>query len=306
MTQRKQKKNNEKNENQNDLTYEKMLKAHFQKCSKEKEKNKSLNLSERRLVNLPIRAALKSKGVIDWWRMVSDLDLSGNKLDSHSIPTEFQELKSLRSLELHHNNFHEIPRVVLSLDQLRFLGFSNNQLSVIPNDLQKMSQLYGLSLANNKLGSMAPLCRVRTLRWLSLDSNLITQIPRLIKNMKLLECLYLRHNKIRSIPQELNKCKELHELCLSYNQITEIKNGVFVFNSLKILDLSGNPIQSLPQEIQNLNLDFLAIEDCLLTSKPNNLSSLTIIDDQNPYLSLLDLTQCEIDFDPQKVEWKEF
>ncbi|KAJ3440556.1 s-cell enriched with leucine-rich repeat-containing protein slra-related [Anaeramoeba flamelloides] len=296
--QKKQKKILKEQENR----LKKSLREYFQ--SQTKAKDKKVDLSDRYFASLPLKFSLKGKGVIDWWRSVTELDLSNNKLRADRIPNELEKLTSLHSLQLHHNLLSEFPMVIIKLINLRFLGLSHNQIETIPREISHLNKLYGLSFSHNRIREFGSLCQspnqntkvnnkdskkkkkkiYSSLRWLSLDHNKIMQIPAEIKNLYILESLLLRHNMIRVVPPEIGSLKALRELYLSKNNITTIPPQISQLSSLQVVDLSNNQISSLPKEMDSLNLDFFGIARCFLKVRPKKLSALCVVDDGNPYL----------------------
>ena len=86
---------------------------------------------------------------------------------------------------------------------------------------------------------------------LSLEHNLINQIPENISNLTLLKDLYLGYNEIKTFPESLIKVPSLEFLSLNNNFISSIPKEIINFKSLKELFIRVNNISELPNYLKS-------------------------------------------------------
>ncbi|XP_017116838.1 leucine-rich repeat and calponin homology domain-containing protein isoform X1 [Drosophila elegans] len=137
-----------------------------------------------------------------------------------SIPESVKQLSSLTYLDLRSNQLSSLPREICFLP-LQVLLVSNNRLASLPDELGRLDQtLTDLDASYNQLANLpARLGELRTLRSLSLRSNLLMYLPRELTCLSLIS-LDVSNNKIASLPLEIRHMSTLVELQLENNPLT--------------------------------------------------------------------------------------
>ena len=77
-------------------------------------------------------------------------------------------------------------------------------------------------------------------KWLSLERNQLTEVPKGLEKLTQLKELALWHNKLTDV-KGLEKLTQLTYLTLQFNQLTSVK-GLEKLNKLNILSLAGNQL----------------------------------------------------------------
>ncbi|BDA46752.1 Tubulin-specific chaperone E [Coccomyxa sp. Obi] len=163
--------------------------------------------------------------------LLDSLDLSWNRMAFPAVPSDNPQyvFAALRRLVLNHccigwEQVTRIEKVLPALDELRLSG---NGISHLPTSIEGFTNLRTLDLSNNAIREWAvvrPLCRLPSLRSLSLNDNQIATILASTApgtEFQQLECLFLGNNRIHS-----------------WGSI----DALTCFSKLKELRLSGNPL----------------------------------------------------------------
>ena len=100
---------------------------------------------------------------------------------------------------------------------------------------------------------LAPLCRLRNLRTLSMDKNRLTTLPALVGTMLTLRKISLHTNQLVTLPPSICLLVSLETLDLHKNLIRALPTTVGNLRALQRLDLSENKISELPSTICELN-----------------------------------------------------
>lgn len=214
-----------------------------------------------------------------------------------------QALNNLKELELgikkniNNNldpvfNIKSLQDLQLSLDTLRMF-----QISKTNSPGLKRIKIYG-----NLKAIPIELCKIESLRELSLDYNEIEYLPQEIGNLINLETLNIKENKLKELPEEFCNLHNLKEVSISENYLKELpakignlknlKKFNAYFNeiqflppslgdcrNLEVLNLNCNFLKELPEEITNLSeLKELSLNSNKLTIIPKNLGNLTSLE----------------------------
>ena len=190
---------------------------------------------------------------------VTELNLNG-KLRAGKIPSELNNLTSLRRLNLAHNRLTgPIPPEIGEISTLQDLWLGNNQLTgTIPSSLGGLANLQRLSLRQNHLSGPIPpsLGGLENLQHLSLWENRLTgPIPSELGGLANLLGLFLSDNHLTGpIPNELGRLWRLQTLELGGNELTgEIPAELGSLVNLRKLDLSHNDLTGeIPAEMGSL------------------------------------------------------
>ncbi|XP_048647712.1 leucine-rich repeats and immunoglobulin-like domains protein 1 isoform X8 [Marmota marmota marmota] len=240
-------------------------------------------------------------------------NLSYNKL-SEIHPAGFEDLPNLQEMYLHNNELTAIPSLGAASPHVVSLFLQHNRIrSVNGSQLKAYLSLEVLDLSSNNITEIRSSCfppglyirelnlasnhigtlelgafdgLSRSLRFLHLSKNRITQLP--IKAFKLprLTQLILSFNNLTGLDEKsLAKLGSLSILHLSHNSISHIAEGAFTgLKNLRILDLGENAIRSVQLDtfIMMRNLKELHISsdsflcDCQLKWLPPWLESTTL------------------------------
>ena len=79
---------------------------------------------------------------------IQELDLSDNNMTG-SLPAEIRNLKSLKILNISHNQFTGLPAEVGQLKNLEVLNISYNNLTGLPNEIGNLRKLKTLDISGN-------------------------------------------------------------------------------------------------------------------------------------------------------------
>jgi Leucine-rich repeat (LRR) protein len=223
-----------------------------------------LDLSENRLIKI-------EENSFTPLRIIKYLNLSGNKLDLESVSNNASYFKSQILLEILDLSFNEIKYLdsnvtFQQLTSLKALNLSNNRLKYIGENLfGYLRQLTELNLASNNLSlSMKNyFYNLGYLKTLKLGFNQINSTYFLESNpdIRNLEYLHLEHNKIDLIEEnDFENFTKLKFLNLNSNPIKIIQDKAFEkMNSLQSLKLSNTSIKhlTLSSSLKELDLSYL-------------------------------------------------
>ena len=101
--------------------------------------------------------------------------------------------------------------------------------------------------------ALAPLCKLRNVRTMSMEKNRLTKIPALIGTMLSLRHLLLYSNQLLELPASLCLITGLEVLDVHKNMINVLPSNIGKLTSLKKLDVSENKITELPASICELS-----------------------------------------------------
>jgi Leucine-rich repeat (LRR) protein len=164
-------------------------------------------------VYIDLEEALKSPS------SVCNLSLADENLQT--LPKGFSELKSLKVLNLGHNNFNEFPVEILNINSIIELNLSSNQLKTLP-DLSSLSNLEILKVGRNQISVLSPsIGKLTKLTLIELDHNLLTSVPSEIGNLSALKDFEFAYNKLTSLPKEVANLKNVDEVDLKDNPIPD-------------------------------------------------------------------------------------
>ncbi|KAL3841256.1 hypothetical protein ACJIZ3_025847 [Penstemon smallii] len=188
---------------------------------------------------------------------VQRLDLSNHWLQGNI--TLISDLKSLKWLDLSHNNFHgNIPFSFGNLSELEFLDLSFNSFEgSIPKELGVLKNLRALNISNNLLMGVIPneLQGLEKLQDLQLYTNRLNgTIPHWISNLTHLSVFTAYENELSGfIPDKLGLVTELQLLNLHSNQLQgSIPEAIFAMQKLETLVLTQNKLTGyIPESIGN-------------------------------------------------------
>ncbi|KAG8507893.1 Leucine-rich repeat-containing protein 40, partial [Galemys pyrenaicus] len=166
----------------------------------------SINFSKNQLCEIP-------KRIVEMKEMVSDVNLSFNKLSSLSV--ELCMLQKLTFLDLRNNFLNSLPEEMGSLIRLQTINLSFNRFKILPEVLYHIRTLETILISNNQVGSVDPQ-KMKTM------GNLIT--------------LDLQNNDLLQIPPELGNCVNLRTLLLDGNPFRVPRAAILMKGTAAILE----------------------------------------------------------------------
>ena len=231
-------------------------------------KPQSLDLEGLDLVTLPPE--------LDQLTTLTTLNLNHNQLSA--LPTTFANLVELQTLHLRGNQFPGLPAQLSRLPNLRTLDASDNNITGVPTSFPQLTDLETLSLYGNQLTGLPPqLTRLAHLRTLDLGKNNLSNVPDDIAQLTSLERLDLSSNQLTDLPSTLYQLVGLRTLVLSDNQLRRISADLAQLINLESLDLSGNQLSTLPASIGRLTkLSVLWVSRNRLEELPRELAELPV------------------------------
>ena len=190
-------------------------------------------------------------------------------LSAHAMGTLMQGNLLLGSLNLDHNSFGaggiqavieglgEAPVKSLHVRSTGLQGTGDEEIAALCTAVcRHLGQLAELRMDENDLvceaDALAPLCKLRGVRTLSMEKNRLTRIPSLIGTMLTLRHLLLYSNQLVELPPSLCLITGLEVVDVHKNMIGHLPPNIGNLTSLKKLDVSENKIVELPISICEL------------------------------------------------------
>ncbi len=136
-----------------------------------------------------------------------------------------EDLKHLEELTIGHFPFEQFPRSLCGLENLKKLRIKG-KIRTIPKDIRKM----------------------QSLRYLSLDSNQISDLPPEIGELSQLKFLDLSWNRLKELPPEFARQQNLEVLILMGNEFEEVPKVIGSLKQLKYLNMDEKLIFDFSQE----------------------------------------------------------
>ncbi|CAK9833600.1 Protein artichoke [Anthophora retusa] len=269
----------------------------------------SLDISENLLEEIP---------TMDVWPAMNallSLDLSGNRLGDNLKYGSFENLLTLRVLNLQSNNMTKPPWEALStLTSLQYLYMQDNQLTELGKSaFGRLPIVFELNVANNQIWNVSTRAFEGLLQLLTLNltNNRLAHIPNgAFQGLVSLRTLDLSHNQLERLDNKthglLDDCLSLERLNLSHNKISFIARKTFpndpwIPYRLREIDLSYNTMPVLTLEltvgtkkIQYLNISHNNIND-VRKYVIGNLTAIQTLD--LSYNEINDLSEPDV-FDP--------
>ncbi|XP_043785504.1 insulin-like growth factor-binding protein complex acid labile subunit [Apis laboriosa] len=217
----------------------------------------SLDFSENWLEEIP---------TVDVWPTMNallSLDLTGNRLGDNLKHGSFENLLTLRTLNLRSNNITKPPWEALStLTSLQYLYMQDNELTELRKAaFGRLPIVFELNLADNRIErvSVRAFEGLLQLLTLNLTNNKISHIPNgAFQGLVSLRTLDLSHNELEKLDNKthglLDDCLSLERVNLSHNKISFVTKRTFpndpwIPYRLKEIDLSYNVMPVLTHEL---------------------------------------------------------
>lgn len=160
---------------------------------------------------------------------LQDLPQSCAKLARKKLlENQSSEYVGLQLLSLSSNNIFIFPAIILSIKTLRRLFLDHNFLTEIPSDYQLFAlDLDQLDLSYNRLAFLPDNMLLDNLRIISLNNNILTELPQKGIGSDLLCSIEVRHNLLKYLPDWLMDRPCLMRLDVRDNRLGEIIEGKY-------------------------------------------------------------------------------
>ncbi|XP_077261747.1 leucine-rich repeat-containing protein 58 isoform X2 [Temnothorax americanus] len=168
-----------------------------------------------------------------------------NHLANDGLAKDFENLASLRELNLSGNRLTEFPDQILDLPGLRYLYLGGNRINEITKDIWKLQRLRVLSMGDNRLTEVpSTLGELKALQALVLCDNMLESLPSSIANLTNLKTLSLHKNRLRTLPTEIITLKCLTELSLRDNPLVVRFVSDMTHNPPSLLELAARIVKT--------------------------------------------------------------
>ncbi|RAP32583.1 hypothetical protein DID75_04645 [Candidatus Marinamargulisbacteria bacterium SCGC AG-410-N11] len=181
-----------------------------------------------------------------------------------SVPqiTELSPKQAKKMIELSRLNESFINQIRYdNLGRIESLIFTNKDLKYTISNISKQL-IQQNQLLSNLLTVVFEGCRLdivpeslyqlKHLRYLSLEFNVIKQLPISIGNLTQLEVLLLKTNRISKLPYSIKKLKKLQRLSIANNNLRFLPNEFCELTELFFLNLDNNNLERLPLNMGKL------------------------------------------------------
>ena len=164
----------------------------------------------------------------------------------NEFPKEIYELAdTLEILDLSGNNLSSLPDDFTTLRKLRVLFCSDNQFTHLPDVLGQLPQLTMVGFKANKIQTVSAASLGKSLRWLILTDNKISELPAEIGLCIDMQKLMLAGNSLQHLPAELANCTKLELLRIAANRLKFLPDWLLRMPRLSWLAYAGNPCSEI-------------------------------------------------------------
>ncbi|KAK9484358.1 phosphatase 2C-domain-containing protein [Lipomyces starkeyi] len=189
-----------------------------------------------------------------------------NNVLTGSLPETFQNLTSLKSLDIRYNDLTNVD-VVMTLPRLEVFLSSHNSVSRVEQYSKRMRVLHlnqnpvtrfnftlpmitltTLNLANAKMSSFPEgfFEKIASLEKLTLDNNHFGTIPSQIGRLRRLTKFSCVGNSLSSLPPEIGTLPELRQIDVHSNTLSSLPSEIWQLNNLELLNASSNNLDTFP------------------------------------------------------------
>jgi len=114
----------------------------------------------------------------------------------NELPKSIRNLKSLKHINLNHNQLRSLPKEICELISLEEVFLLDNSITELPKSIGKLTYLRHLDLTRNELDSLPlSMAKLKELEYLNLNFNNFQEIPKIIGNIESLKCLFIDYNQ---------------------------------------------------------------------------------------------------------------
>ncbi|KAK9368922.1 phosphatase 2C-domain-containing protein [Lipomyces kononenkoae] len=189
-----------------------------------------------------------------------------NNLLTGALPGTFQNLTSLKSLDIRFNDLTNVE-VIMTLPRLEVFLSSHNSVSRIEQHSRRMRVLHlnrnpvtrfnfpvpmttltTLNLANAKMSSFPEgfFEKIVNLETLTLDNNHFSTIPSQIGRLRRLARFSCVSNSLSSLPPEIGTLSELRQIDVHSNTLSTLPSEIWQLSNLETLNASSNNLDTFP------------------------------------------------------------
>jgi Leucine-rich repeat (LRR) protein len=160
----------------------------------------------------------------------------------------------VRELDLNRNMLYKIPAELSHCTLLVKLYLNNNQLAHIPPELGSLTQLEEFRLSDNMLTEISGdlFERMMLLKVLTLENNLLSELPLSLFALPSLIFLDASYNRLLVLPEEVRGLEAVRTLLLSDNLIPAVPASIADCGALEIFEMHNNKVASLPITMSRL------------------------------------------------------
>ncbi|CAG2231436.1 LRSAM1 [Mytilus edulis] len=180
--------------------------------------------------------------------------LNNNWLSGIDKPDRLNDFRTLRVLDLHHNEIKNLPENIHQLENLQVLNLENNKLSKLPSSIGKLRHLQTLNIKSNRLHSFPEeICNLKSLRTLDISGNKIVRLSKQFYKVRTLETLILDPEQMHYPPSD-ECCKGTEAIMIficSDNQIEYLPPSNFLLDVLDIPTSPSKVSQSLAKHLRD-------------------------------------------------------
>jgi len=202
-----------------------------------------------------------SLDVADWGlgemsgHMIGTLLLSNRQLLNFNLKNNALGAKGITAIVA---GCGDSPLKALDATRTGLSGESDDVLQALSVSIcRHLGMLAELRMDENELvcdaNTLAPLCKLRNLRTLSLEKNRLSEVPSLIGTMLSLRRVLLQGNNIVVLPDSFCLLTGLEVLDVHKNAITSLPAAMGKMSGLQKLDISENKLTELPISFCELN-----------------------------------------------------
>lgn len=181
--------------------------------------------------------------------------------------------------------FHGVKVVGFSTEYNRVIAIRINgfNLKFIPESIRDFKSLQYLDLSSNEISDFLEcIIAFKSLKELILGNNNLEKIPEKIGTLLSLEHLSLYRNDIETLPEAIGNLTSLKTLHLGWNHIKRLPSSIGRLTSLETLFLGYNNLETLPDSIGKLiSLRKINLYNNKITNMPKSIANLPLLENLN-------------------------
>lgn len=135
----------------------------------------------------------------------------------------------------------------------------------IPKTVYKFNRLLELNTSSIEIGTLTDqICKVRSLRYISIDSSTSVTLPKCLKNMPDLTYVGITHSNLNKVPEVIKEMKKIRDLNVSGNNITKIPKELASNEGISSITVDFNENLEIPKEfltISNFFMEFVTYNE---------------------------------------------
>ncbi|MHA1337115.1 MAG: leucine-rich repeat domain-containing protein [Promethearchaeota archaeon] len=257
-----------------DEDYENALKR-FEKARDLSEDIADIKLTKQ-VLDLIKNTKIKYEEYKEKFNIVNFRDVKIHKFEAEVL----KELESLinKEFQLIEAEYLDVRTgITISNNWIIGLSIFNCDLEILPESISNLKSLKYLALKINKISELPEwIGNLKSLELLNLSVNKLETIPLSIGNLKQLQFLYLNDNQLKELPETIGELKSLERLTLNNNELETVPTSIGRLKNLKKLLLERNKLKILPESIGDLkSLTKLRLDNNQLRTLPESIGNLS-------------------------------